>query len=82
MDTAIRKAVKESINALMVSQIKEVVVPLITKKMKSLDDQVNEVILPKVEEQISKIFLEIIEKGELGAGKSGAEGQITPQAVQ
>lgn len=82
MDTAIKKAVKESINALMVSQIKEVVVPLITKKMKSLDDQVNEVILPKVEEQISKIFLEIIEKGELGVGRSGAEGQITPQAVQ
>jgi len=38
VDTAIRKAVKESVNALMVSQIKEVVVPIITKKMKSLDD--------------------------------------------
>jgi hypothetical protein len=40
----------------MMQQMKEIVVPLITKKMRSLDDQVNEVIMPKVEEQMGKLF--------------------------
>ena len=55
-----------------------------TKKMRTLDDQVNEVILPRVEEQIGKLFQDVIEKGEIAnaAGKGNSDGQVTPQAIQ
>jgi len=55
-------------------------VPLMTKKMRSLDDQVNEVILPKVEEQIAQLFQDVIERGELASSgaKGGGDGQVTP----
>ena len=61
-------------------QMKEIIVPLMTKKMRTLDDQVNEVILPRVEEQIGKLFQDVIEKGEIAnaAGKGNSDGQVTP----
>lgn len=37
--------------------------PIITKKMKSLDEQVND-LMPKIEDQIGKLFIDLIEKGE------------------
>ena len=65
---------------MIMQQMKEIIVPLMTKKMRTLDDQVNEVILPRVEEQIGKLFQDVIEKGEIAnaAGKGNSDGQVTP----
>ena len=43
--------------------------------MKTLDEQVND-LLPKIEDQITKLFQEVIEKGETKADS------VTPHAVQ
>ena len=62
-------------STLVTQQIKEIVVPIITKKMKSLDEQVND-LMPKIEDQIGKLFIDLIEKGE-----SKADAAVTPHAV-
>jgi len=38
VDTVIRKAVKEGVQSLVTSQIKELVIPILTKKMKTMDE--------------------------------------------
>jgi hypothetical protein len=43
--------------------------------MKTLDEQVND-LMPKIEDQIGKLFIDLIEKGE-----SKADASVTPHAI-
>ena len=73
MDATIRKAVKDGVGERIVGQhVRDVVVPLLTKKIKSMDDQVAEVIMPRVETQIEALFKRIVEK-ESALKQSGAQ---------
>lgn len=61
MDAVIQKAIKDSLSlgnseSLLSQQIKEVVVPILTQKMRSLDSQVSQQILPQLETFIANLF--------------------------
>ena len=82
MDATIRKAVKDGVGERVIGQhVRDVVVPLLTKKVKSMDDQVAEVILPRVEAQIEALFRKIVEKESALKQSSAQSAMPKPQEV-
>jgi len=82
VDATIRKAVKDGVGERVIGQhVRDVVVPLLTKKVKSMDDQVAEVILPRVEAQIEALFRKIVEKESALKQSSAQSAMPKPQEV-
>lgn len=72
---------KDGVGERIIGQhVRDIVVPLLTKKIKTMDDQVAEVIMPRVEAQIETLFRRVVEK-EGSLKQSGASTMPKPQEV-
>lgn len=80
MESIIKKTVKEGIQTLVKDELKQLVVPLLTKKLKTVDDQVNTHVMPKIEEHLQKLLKDLVQNGSL-TGKGNGE-DVTAEALQ
>ena len=63
---------------LLAQQIREICVPILTQKMRSLDSTINQSVLPRVEAQITNLFEALIANGEI----QNKADQFNEQAVK
>jgi len=80
VESIIKKTVKEGIQTLVKDELKQLVVPLLTKKLKTVDDQVNTHVMPKIEEHLQKLLKDLVQNGSL-TGKGNGE-DVTAEALQ
>ena len=63
---------------LLAQQIREICVPILTQKMRSLDSTINQSVLPRVEAQITNLFEALLANGEI----QNKADQFNEQAVK
>lgn len=82
----IQKSIKDALalggsDGLLAQQIREICVPILTQKMRSLDSTINQSVLPRVEAQIASLFQALIANGEAQNGQNKAD-QFNEQAIK
>lgn len=82
----IQKSIKDALtlggsDGLLAQQIREICVPILTQKMRSLDSTINQSVLPRVEAQIANLFQALIANGEIQNVQNKAD-QFNEQAVK
>lgn len=86
INDVIERAIKEALSlqnseGLLTQAIKEIVVPILTQKMRSLDAQVKEQIVPQLETMIGNLFQTLIQHNEIQKMQSRQE-QFSEEAVK
>lgn len=82
----IQKSIKDALtlggsDGLLAQQIREICVPILTQKMRSLDSTINQSVLPRVEAQIANLFQTLIANGEIQNVQNKTD-QFNEQAVK
>jgi len=74
--------VREGISSQVTQQVRETVIPLITRKLRGIDDQLNDHVMPKVEEGIEKVMKGVIERIADQRSQGGDGNDVTPAVLQ